>query len=278
MQRGRVTQRVRGIRPRSGENGTGRRLRLGLVAIVCAVATVAAACGSGGDDATPDTTGTTEAPFSDEDALTPTPTTTAPSEPAATPDEEIPISITEIDFEDGTITITNHGTADVELGDVWLCEFPKYEQLDAMVLAGGESIDLANPFDSEADDGELALYRADTFGDADAMLSYVHWGADDHTRTPVAIEAELWVGDPVEPVGSLSSGGRFAVDADGWSALSSRPPGSTAAPLTPRPTTTAAPPSGGSTTPPTTARPGATTPPPSAPPPAPTTTLPPDEY
>ncbi len=251
------------------------------MAIAVAATVFAAACGNGDGGDPADTAASTEAPFSDQDALVPTPTSAATNEQvAATPDEELPISITEIDFEADTITITNHGTVDVELGDVWLCEFPKYENLDAMVLAGGDSVTIPNPHGSSVDDGELALYRTDDYVDPDAMLSYVHWGTDDHTRTPVAVDAALWEGEPVVPGGSLTSDGRFATDASGWSPLSSRSTGSTAPPS--RPPTTA-PASGGS---PTTSAPGSTPTPTSSPPPpsapstsaAPTTTLPPDEY
>lgn len=226
---------------------------------------------------------------------------TLAAEPAVPPDPAFPVSITQVDLGDGTITITNHGRDDVDLGGLWLCEFPDYEELDPMIVSGGESVTIPNPHGSVPADGELGLYKTDDFGDADAILSYVEWGSPGHRRAAVAIDAGIWTDAAVEGGQRLGTGGNFAADAGSWVVLETLfgepgdpPPLNRSSTTTPAPSGSSSPPPddyGGSTSPPATSAGSAstapTTAPPddysppdpaSAPPAAPPATPPPDEY
>jgi hypothetical protein len=238
---------------------------------VAAVLLTATACASSSD---PATAPTTDATVDDSDVFIKTtdnqqqvPTASdslaASDRPPAEPDAALPVSITNIDFDDKTITITNHGGFDVDLGEIWICEFPDYATLDAGTLAGGMSVTIPNPHDSAADDGELALYRTDTFDEADAMLSYIEWGSSGHKRSTVATAAGLW---GLEAVGAglvLDTGGAFVAEASGWSVLKTLTgetvvtrPSVTPSPTTTRPPRTTSP----GTTSPRTTSPGTTSP------------------
>ncbi|NND74328.1 MAG: hypothetical protein HKN44_04925 [Ilumatobacter sp.] len=179
------------------------------------------------------------------------------SESAESPDTEFPVSITQIDFDAGTFTISNHGDDVVQLGDIWACNFPDCQNLLPGTVAGGQSEMLNNPIEVRAEDGELALYRSDQFSDPDAMLSYVEWGSSGHSRSSVAVAAGLWGNEAVGVGLILSTRGRFAIEARRWSVLKPLPgTTSTTAPdgsgtaTTVRPgSATTQPPSGASTVP-----------------------------
>ncbi len=177
---------------------------------------------------TPTTESDTPSSMDESDRPSPTSVTTI-EQTTETPDAGLPVSIIQIDFDAGTFTIANHGTDDVDLGEIWICEFPDYETIEAQTLAAGDSVTIPNPHGSSAEDGELALYRSDDFEDFNAILSYVEWGAFGHTRSSVAVQADLWGSDAVEPGLLLATNGAFAIDATGWSVLTTltgeaRPP------------------------------------------------------
>ena len=64
-----------------------------------------------------------------------------------------------------------------------------------------------------AQDGEIGLYNSNSFGSADAIVSYVEWGSSGHGRSATAVEAGIWV-----------SGGFVPTTVDSGAILASRTP------------------------------------------------------
>ena len=138
-------------------------------------------------------------------------------------------AITEINFEAGTIEITNHGDTDVDPNGLIVCNFPDYAPVaGAPTLGPGEStrVDI-NAISIPADpaDGEMGLYLTGDFEDPDAIVAYVEWGSTDHTRSPVAQAATVggeavWTGGFVDPAGqpALTATASFPNAATLWQA------------------------------------------------------------
>ena len=152
--------------------------------------------------------------------------------------------ITEVNFEAGTIEITNHGDTEVDPNGLVVCSFPNYAAVaGAPMLGPGEStrVDLnAMGIPADAVDGELGLYLNSNF--EDPTVSYVEWGSTGHTRSPVAQAATVggeavWAGGFVDPDGqpALTATANFANNPSLWQAG----PGETL-PLTGPPELTAA--------------------------------------
>ena len=260
-------------RPPGAHRGRAKRH---ILALALGVVLVAAACTANDDDSAVSTDSDEIAEDDDGELFTRTTdepgvgTTTAPP---ATPDAELPISITRVDLDAGTVTISNHGDVRVDLGGVWICEFPDCEAIDALTLNTGDSGTIPNPHASVAADGALALYRTDDYDDPAAILSYVEWGSAGHTRASVAVQAGVWGTEPVGAGLVLGTGGAFAADASGWSVLQPLPADATTPPPGPGATSTTSRP----VSPPPddyTGSPASTPPPVSPPPPDP----PPDDY
>lgn len=209
---------------------------------------VAAACGDGDAGDTSLVATTTTAGASTTTVTTPAPTTTsAPSSTTSAPTTTAGIETTTTTVAPGGgvlamtrlsfqpvpyVLITNVGAAPIDLGDHWLCRRPAYKQLPQLTMQPGDTVvvglgDTPPPDDlvglaGSVDlgralgvitraDGELGLYTAPTFDSPTAIVDYVEWGAADHGRESVAVEAGIWTAGafvevPPETLALTSSG------------------------------------------------------------------------
>ena len=134
-------------------------------------------------------------------------------------------AITAVSFSEGFVEITNIGDAQGGVDGWFLCQRPSYHAIGLLDLAPGESIQIAASGASygslDPGSGEIGLYAGNSFGDADAIVSYVEWGDSGHGRSGTAVEAGIWTdGGFVATDGStgtLTSDGT-ATSPDGWSA------------------------------------------------------------
>ena len=100
-----------------------------------------------------------------------------------------------------TVEIKNIGASPVPIGAYNLCDFPDYDQLDALAiqcgtlnLGPGEILAVTtDEITLNAADGELGLYLNDNnFGSPANIVDYVEWGSTGHTRSSVAQAAGIW--------------------------------------------------------------------------------------
>lgn len=197
-----------------------------LLVLLAVLALVAAACGGGDDEAdtTQPASGTTQpAPTTTQAAPTttqPAPTTTVASTTSAAPaaGSTADLAITEVVFGDH-VTITNLGSAPVNVDGLWVCNRPAYAPLASATLAPGESVEVAaGSLSGLADNGgEVALYSSNSFNDASAILDYVGWGSGGGRATEAADNGVWPDGETVSVSGasiSAPNGGSSAAD---WS-------------------------------------------------------------
>ncbi len=189
------------------------------IALLLAFVVVAAACGdddAGDSTVTTAATTTSQAPAETtttpaaETTTTVAETTTAPTTTAAEA-HEVGLVITSLGFESDMVVITNFGSETIDLSGYWLCQRPSYAAIPSVELAPGEflSIDLGgdvffpipgsktiegslNVGGLNPTSGELALYSSNSFGSAEAIVSYVEWGTAGHGRSSVAVQAGIW--------------------------------------------------------------------------------------
>ena len=208
----------------SRRSARGRTLtRLLVILSVCSL--IAAACSDDSSDGADATTTSTVA--AENAPTTPTePPTTAPIPETGEALDALQLSIVQFGDE-GFVEILNTGADAITLAGINICEFPDYEDLadvtDLETLAAGETLRIPAKHLAgiDAADGEAALYDGSDFGSPDGMLSYVQWGAGDHRRASVAVDAGLWPSTdafvtPNPEFNSIESGG-FAAEVDGWS-------------------------------------------------------------
>ena len=119
--------------------------------------------------------------------------------------------ITSVTFGAPMVVITNVGTETGNLGGHWICQRPSYQELPAIDVGPGESVAVSlggnvflpppgtltiegqlNIGGISASSGEIGLYSSNSFGSADAIVSYVEWGDTGHGRSGTAVEAGLW--------------------------------------------------------------------------------------
>lgn len=166
------------------------------------------------DPVPPETTTTIIVSVTTTTVTTTTTSRTTPAGPAR-------FALTEVIFgESGFIEITNLGDGPGELTGHWLCRFPAYFPIPDLELGAGESVwvaigdgeGLEGPIGPATvvpargalgtlrpQDGEVGLYRSRSFGDPEAIVSYLEWGSTPHGRTGVAVQAGIWTeGDFVE--------------------------------------------------------------------------------
>lgn len=219
------------------------------VLVMALLATAMAACS--GDDGAVTTTGaaegtTTSAPSTTVTTAAPT-TSGAPSTTAAStttvettttttttvaPGRGV-LAMIRLSFQPSPyVLITNVGAAPIDLGDHWLCRRPSYKQLPQLTMDPGDtvavglgdtpppddlvglagSVDLGRALGAiTRTEGELGLYTAPTFDSPSAIVDYVQWGAADHGRESVAVEAGIWTAGafvevPPEALALTSSG------------------------------------------------------------------------
>lgn len=133
-------------------------------------------------------------------------TTTAPPTTAAVPQDGealVALQVSAVHFgDDGFVVIENKGDADADLNGIWLCQFPTYIDLGAVVdgamIPAGGSVEVAAGAlgGLHEEGGEAALYSAQNFSSSDAIFSFVQWGSGG-ARGSVAAGAGIWPGADV---------------------------------------------------------------------------------
>ena len=182
------------------------------IALLFAFVLVVAACG---DDDAGDTTPTEASTATTESMTDDDMTEEDMTEEDMTDDDmtaEGPIfEITTVTFGAPMVVITNVGTESGNLQGHWICQRPSYQELPSIEVAPGESVAISlggsvflpppgtltiegqlNIGSIAASSGEIGLYSSNTFGSADAIVSYVEWGNSGHGRSSTAVEAGAW--------------------------------------------------------------------------------------
>jgi len=98
------------------------------------------------------------------------------------------------------IELKNIGLAPQNISGWWLCRFPTYVLVDDLIIVcgddliidPGEILTLQTGILLSADDGEMALYIDDGFGNSNSIVDYVEWGSTGHQRSSVAVAAGIW--------------------------------------------------------------------------------------
>mgnify|MGYP001827676977 CR=1 FL=1 len=187
--------------------------------IVLALALIAAACGDD-DDGT-----ATTAPAATETTQAPATTVTTPATTQAPPSTTEPVGanplvIAAVDFEAGVIEIRNDGETPYDPAGHWLCNRPDYLPFPEGVIDPGASITISTQsLNVLAKGGEIGIYTARAFENADEMVRYVRWGDASAGRASVAAFAGLWPeGDVVDNAGgAIVSIGSNPVSSADWS-------------------------------------------------------------
>jgi hypothetical protein len=184
-----------------------RKLLLSLAALTL----VGAACGS--DDSGPGVV------LLDRDELGTAANESVPPAAEAPADDESEVlrpglQVTSVDFATGVAVITNLGERDVDLTGHWICNRPNYAELPSGTLVPGDSVE-ASLGGFSVQGGEVAIYTSDGFGDPNEISTYVGWGSGGG-RQPVAEEAGIWTGDPVQPAGDAIELTGDPGSATGW--------------------------------------------------------------
>jgi len=218
------------------------------IALLVALVLVVAACGD--DDATDTTTSqastaTTAAEVTDttetmtEDDMTEDEMTEDDMTESMSPEGTI-FEITSVTFGAPMVVITNVGTETGSLGGHWICQRPSYQELPAIDVGPGESVAISlggdvflpppgtltieaqlNIGSITPSSGEIGLYSSNSFGSADAIVSYVEWGNSGHGRSSTAVEAGAWdeggfVATTDESAG-IQQDTIFSMASSGWS-------------------------------------------------------------
>lgn len=114
-----------------------------------------------------------------------------------------PLSIVAIDFTTAEVTIRNNTDAEIDLDGHFMCNFPSYAVIDGVgAIGAGETLTITSTVAIPGDNGELGIYTAEDFGNAEAIVAYAEWGSGGHTRSEVAVEAKIWTGVPLESDGT----------------------------------------------------------------------------
>lgn len=178
--------------------------------VLLAGALVASAC----SDDTASTTTVTAAPATTNAPVTtqaPAATTATTQTTATTATSTGGLQIVQVgfdtSFQDGWVLLQNTGNAPVSLNGHFLCQRPSYFALPDVTISVGDIfwVAVAGPVDAQPTvganggmgsfdpgGGEVGLYSSGSFGDANAILSYVEWGSTGHGRSSVAVDAGIW--------------------------------------------------------------------------------------
>jgi len=223
------------------------------IALLVALVLIVAACGD--DDATDTTTtqaptattATTAAEVTDttesiaEDDMTEEEMTEEDTTESMSPEGTI-FEITSVTFGAPMVVITNVGTETGSLGGHWICQRPSYQELPAIDIGPGQSVAISlggdvflpppgtltieaqlNIGSITPSSGEIGLYSSNSFGSADAIVSYVEWGNSGHGRSSTAVEAGAWdeggfVATTDESAG-IQQDTIFSMASSGWSSF-----------------------------------------------------------
>ncbi|MFT4679823.1 MAG: hypothetical protein ACJAV7_001781 [Flavobacteriales bacterium] len=106
--------------------------------------------------------------------------------------------INEINAISGQVEIYNNTDSELDVSSYFLCNFPSYAQLSSLDLDCGSLIIPAGDFvvvsgfNILGNDGECGLYTVPSYGDSNAIISYVEWGSTGHFRSSTAVGAGIW--------------------------------------------------------------------------------------
>lgn len=108
------------------------------------------------------------------------------------------VVINELDGSANRVEIKNLGQNPVNVSSYFLCTWPQYNTLGSLTLESGNLllgagellVVTGHPFNEN--DGELGLYLNASFGSSSSIIDYVEWGSTGHTRSSVAVSANIW--------------------------------------------------------------------------------------
>ncbi len=182
------------------------RFTRGALILALSLAVVLSACGDDEDTSTDDTTtdDTTADTSTDEATTDDTTTEDTTSEDAVSADQAGGLVITAIDFSTAEVQLTNTSDAEIDIDGWVMCNFPTYAPISGVDPIGpGQTITVTSTVAIPAEDGELGIYTAEDFTNPEAIVAYVEWGSDGHTRAEVAVAAGIWDGTALAPDGDV---------------------------------------------------------------------------
>jgi hypothetical protein len=119
-----------------------------------------------------------------------------PAPKASAQDAKPSLAITQVNLENSTIEISNHGSSEVDPNGIILCNFPAYAPITgaSMIPAGGKIIIDTSAAGVALDPvhGEIGLYLTPSYEDPTQLISYMEYGNAGHQRSSVAIAAGIW--------------------------------------------------------------------------------------
>lgn len=143
-----------------------------------------------------------------------------------TPTEVRSVVINEVEYlVNDQIELYNNGNVVVDLADYWMCFGPgQYFRIGDSAatdivsgnvsLAPGEFLVVSSVVHEAADNaGAVGLYNTNAFASANAIRSFVQWGAAGNARETVAVEAGIWNAGGFVP--NVASGSSIAYDGEG---------------------------------------------------------------
>ncbi|MEL6984399.1 MAG: hypothetical protein AAFO29_18370, partial [Actinomycetota bacterium] len=125
-------------------------------------------------------------------------------QPVAAASQTGSLAIVSIDFSTAEVQLTNTTDAELDINGWVMCNFPSYAPIEGVdPIAPGETITVTSTVAIPPNDGELGIYTAEDFANAEAIVAYVEWGSDGHTRAEVADAAGIWDGTALTPDGDI---------------------------------------------------------------------------
>lgn len=117
------------------------------------------------------------------------------------------VVLTEVDYHNDFIEITNIGASTVNISDWQLCSLFNYRKISALTVVKGSmnlepgGVIVLSGFALNDVAGDLGLYSSGNFTSALAMESFVQWGSSGNGREAVAVIKGIWkLGDFVPTV------------------------------------------------------------------------------
>lgn len=146
------------------------------------------------------------------------------------------ISHGEVDFMGSTswIELYNAGDMEVDVSDLFLCDFPAYPRISSLtVLDGSTTIPaegyLVLAWTNLDDDAEVGLYASNTssFGESSFILDYMQYASAGHQREAPAVTAGAWTAGEFVPLANTGESLQFfdngAVGSGNWASVAATP-------------------------------------------------------
>lgn len=132
------------------------------------------------------------------------------------------LQIVGIDYELGSMVITNAGASDVSTEGLWVYQTGDVAEFNIFTIEPRATIlfSLRDVGGAAVAGGEVALFSDDSFSDPDAMVDYVAWGPSGHEKASLASEAGLWGPDESvevpEGTAAILRADQSAIGAGSW--------------------------------------------------------------